>query len=139
MASRSPTVHRGTEKSLLLSQSVSPSSPLANDYSRVSTLPSERVTAGANTPLSIRGLEDALDHLHGDGRQPAEGPWEVGLEIQYRGQEGRIRLEMLPDGILQSITVGGQAPRTTHIHTSINDTLVRAIVSVMKTIRAEQA
>lgn len=102
--------------------SIAPSAPIAN--------------AATDDEVRIHGLERVLDQFDPEAKQQTGESWYASLRIDYRGQEGSVRIEMLPDGLLHSTKVGIRATQTTHSHSSLNDALVFSILRVMNEIRA---
>jgi hypothetical protein len=92
--------------------------------------------AASNDEVRIHGLERVLDQFNPEAKQQTGESWYASLRIDYRGQEGSVRIEMLPDGLLHSTKVGIRATQTTHSHSSLNDALVFSILRVMNEIRA---
>lgn len=81
--------------------------------------------------VGICGLEEVFDDLN-LGRP--SGPWATNLKIRYRRQDATVRIEILPDGILQATSIAGQPAREAHYHSSVAEALLSGILRVMTDI-----
>src|SRR5579872_2281339 len=87
-------------------------------------LASQTDQAAVDGMIGIRGLEQLFGELNSE--RPS-GPWATSLQIRYRQQDATVRIEMLPDGILEATSIAGEPAREAHYRSSVAEALLSGI------------